>query len=201
MVFSPIIAGAIGKFGKKPLILVIDFIFGIGIFLFMRTLPVSPSYLVVLGIVMVGIHYSIFVAIIWPSMTLTVPQTTTAAALGLATTIQNFFIAALAYYFGYVNLPRTKKAYDFSLYSLAVVGSVSLFLSIIVLILDARTGKILTLPDADKRVTILRRKMQKEFNERSSTRAKEAETRKTISSKTRLTITKTQTETETLNQS
>lgn len=87
MIFSPVIAAAIGKFGKKPLILMLDFIFAIGIFFFMRTLPVEPSYLVVLGIVMIGIHYSIFVAIIWPSMTLTVPQTTTAAALGLATTI------------------------------------------------------------------------------------------------------------------
>jgi len=73
MIVSPFVAAAIGKFGKKPLILVIDITLGVGVFIFMRTLEVQPSPFVVLSIILIGIHYSIFVAIVWPAMTLTVP--------------------------------------------------------------------------------------------------------------------------------
>ena len=73
MIVSPFVAAAIGKIGRKPLILIIDIMLGVSVFVFMRSLEVQPSFLVVLGIVLIGVHYSIFVAIVWPSMTLTVP--------------------------------------------------------------------------------------------------------------------------------
>lgn len=201
MIVSPFVAAAIGKVGKKPLILVIDIFLGVGVYIFMRSLEVQPSYLVVLSIVLIGVHYSIFVAIVWPSMTLTVPQTTTAAALGLATTLQNFCITILSYYFGYLNLARTKQAYDRSFFSLIVIGSVSLVLSVIVLIMDQRSGKLLSLPDADKQVGVLRRRLQERYNNQTTEReAKALASRKkgTRKNRSRPTIAKTEAATQNL---
>ena len=159
MCCGPLFAAGLSRLGKKPLFLIIDFILSIGVLMYMRTLDAIPSIAVIGCIAAMGVHYSLFVAIIWPAMTLTIPQSCTAPALGLATTIQNLFIAALAYYFGAVNQPRTRQAYDESLLSDAVVAFVSLLLSIWMLVEDLRTGKILSLPENDKRVGEMRKKM------------------------------------------
>lgn len=136
LIFSPIAALLIGKFGKKPLVLALDVILGAGVFLYMKSLPVQKGPMVVLCLVLIGLHYAIFVAIIWPAMTLTVNRTSVAAALGLATTIQNFFIATFSYFFGYVNLSRTHNSYDSSFFYLSMIGVGSLILSLAVLIVD-----------------------------------------------------------------
>lgn len=104
-------------------------------------------------------------------MTLTVNRTSVAAALGLATTLQNFFIATFSYFFGYVNLARTHTTYDTSFLYLAFIGIGSLCLSISVLIVDHRSGRILSLPDRDSRIAALRKAMQLKFNHESAQRS------------------------------
>ena len=171
IIFSPIAALLVGKLGKKPLILSLDIVLGIAVFLYMRSLPVEPGPLVVVCLVLIGLHYAIFVAIIWPAMTLSVNRTSVAAALGLATTLQNFFIASLSYFFGYVNLGRTHSTYNSSFLYLALIGACSLCLSIAVTILDYRTGKILSLPDGHPSIKLLRKEMQTKFNQLSLQRS------------------------------
>ena len=106
-----------------------------------------------------GMFYSTFVAIIWPSMTLAVPKSATAMALGIAVTIQNVFMTSCPYYFGLVNKSRDFRAYNNSLLSLAMMGGVTLVFGIAMWIIDLRTGKLLSLPENDKRVLSMRRKM------------------------------------------
>lgn len=43
LVFSPIAALIIAKIGKKPLILSLDILLGIGVFVYMRLIPVKPG--------------------------------------------------------------------------------------------------------------------------------------------------------------
>jgi Na+/melibiose symporter-like transporter len=73
VICSPFVAAILSKTGQKPLILALDLLLGVGIYTFMRSLEVKPGWQVTLSIFMIGFFYAIFTAIIWPSMTLTVP--------------------------------------------------------------------------------------------------------------------------------
>ena len=183
MIFGPIISTVITKVGFKPLFLIFALVLEIFLFLFLRSLPSEPSNYVLLSIIGMGMFYSTFVAVVWPAMTMTVPQSSTAAALGLATLVQNIFMSSFPYYFGKINKPRTKTVYDESLVSLAGIGIFSLILTIWMFIQDLRTGKILSLPENDKRVGEMRKKMQKEYNNMVRVRAEKKKINPSLNNK------------------
>jgi hypothetical protein len=71
--FGPLVSVIVTKTGNKPLCF--TFACGVvtGIFFYLRTLPAEPSISVLVCVIGIGLFYSAFVAIIWPSLTLSVP--------------------------------------------------------------------------------------------------------------------------------
>ena len=65
--------------------------------------------------------------------------------------------------FGYINQPRTVKAYNTSLVVLRVLGIGAFISGIIVTIVDFKTGKRLHLPENDKQVLEAKSRATEEF--------------------------------------
>lgn len=159
-------------FGRKGFLLFMSFVMGGGSILFMRTLPPNPGSIMYLVLFFFSFYYALFVVVVWPSMTLSVPPVATAVALGLATTVQNIFITLFPFIFGYINRDRTPAQYDQSLLVIVGMAVVSGLLSILTIIVDFKTGGKLNMPENNPKVTELREEMARDF--RSETVAKDA---------------------------
>ena len=159
MFSMPVLSALVGKFGRKGFVLLSSFVVSITNFSLMLTYPKEPGNYIYVIVVLTSFTYSIFVATVWPSMTISVPTKATAIALGLALTMQNICNTLLPSYFGYVTQPRTPEAYDKAIFGMLIVSCVAATLAIIVIVVDFRTGQKLNLPDNDKRVLEQREKM------------------------------------------
>lgn len=100
-------------------------------------------------------------------MTLVIPQQATSVALGLAYTAENVLLSILPGVFGYINEDRTITAYNNSLYILRILGIVAFFGSLVVMLVDFKTGSRLHLPENHEKV--LEAKTQATENFRNST--------------------------------
>jgi hypothetical protein len=148
----PIISTVIVFIGKKGICLLLASIIASVNFLYLQTLPAEPSTHVTVCILSVALFYSMYSTVIWSSMTLVVPQQGTSVALGIATTVQNVLMTILPLYFGSINESRTIKAYDKSLFSLTLLSVGGLLSSLLVILVDFRTGKRLHLPENHEKV-------------------------------------------------
>lgn len=159
-------------FGRKGFLLLMSFIMGGGSILLMTTLPKNPGNIMYLALFLFSFYYALFVAVVWPSMTLSVPPAATAVALGLATTVQNIFITLFPFLFGYVNKDRTPSQYNQSLMVIVGMALVSGLLTVLMIIVDFKTGGKLNLPENNPRVAEMRKQMAAEFNRQPETGAK-----------------------------
>jgi MFS family permease len=163
IVFMPVLSLLISKYGKKGFWLFFSFALGGAAFFLMSRMPVMPANYMYFFMAAIALHYSIFVATIWPSMTLSVPPQATAVALGLATTFQNVFITSLPTLFGLLNKARTVRNYNTSLFCLVCINVFGIIVMVMVIVLDFKTGKRIHLPENDPRVEKMRLAMAKEF--------------------------------------
>jgi hypothetical protein len=167
IIFIPILSSIIVVVGKKGYALIIASLIASGVYQTFEMLPAEPSFHVTLCIIGVAFFYSLYSSVIWSSMTLVVPQQGTNVALGLATTIQNVLMTTLPLYFGHINESRTIGAYNKSMRSLKFLAAGGLLASLIVTIVDFRTGKRLHLPENHK--SVLQAKNEATENFRRST--------------------------------
>jgi hypothetical protein len=152
MILIPILSTIVLIIGKKGFAMILTSLVACGTYWYLETLPAEPSFHVTICIVGVAFFYSLYSSVIWASMTLVVPQQGTSVALGLATTLQNILMTTLPLYFGEVNKPRSITAYNNSLFSLKIISIGGLVASILVTVVDLKTGQRLNLPENDKRV-------------------------------------------------
>lgn len=152
MILIPILSTIVLIIGKKGFAMIFTSLVACGTYWYLETLPAEPSFHVTICIVGVAFFYSLYSSVIWASMTLVVPQQGTSVALGLATTMQNILMTTLPLYFGEVNKPRSITAYNNSLFSLKIISIGGLVASILVTVVDLKTGQRLNLPENDKRV-------------------------------------------------
>lgn len=152
IILIPIFSSIIVVIGKKGYALLISAIVGAGVYWYMEIMPPQPSVHVTYCILGVAFFYSLYSSVIWSSITLVVPQQGTSVALGLATTIQNILMTTLPLYFGRINKSRSINAYNMSLFSLRILAFGGIFASLLVILVDFRTGKRLHLHENHKEV-------------------------------------------------
>jgi len=152
IILIPIVSAVVLKVGKKGIILTLSSMISFGVYTYMQYLPAEPSHKVTACIILTALFFSLYSTTIWSSMTLVIPQQGTSVALGLATTIQNVLMTGLPLLFGYINQPRTVKAYNTSLLILRALGIGAFISGIVVTIVDFKTGKRLHLPENDEKV-------------------------------------------------
>lgn len=119
---------------------------------YMLTLPPEPSTQVTICILCLGLFDSIYSTVIYSCITLVVPQQGTSVAIGIALNIQNVVLTILPIYFGCVNESRSIQAYNESLFSLVILAGLACICSILVIVVNFRTGKRLHLPENYHRV-------------------------------------------------
>jgi len=163
IILIPILSAVVLAVGKKGIILTLSSLISFGVYTYMQYLPAEPSHKVTACIILTALFFSLYSTTIWSSMTLVIPQQGTSVALGLATTIQNILMTALPILFGYVNQPRTVKAYNTSLTILRALGVGAFISGIVVTIVDLKTGKRLHLPENDKKVMEAKSRATEEF--------------------------------------
>lgn len=163
MILIPILSSIVVIVGKKGYALLISAIVATVVYWYMEIMPAESSFSVTICILGVSFFFSLYNSVIWSSITLVVPQQGTSVALGLATTIQNILMTTLPLYFGNINESRTIEAYNRSLFSLRVLAFGGIFASLIVIIVDFRTGKRLHLPENHKEVLEAKSKATKKF--------------------------------------
>ena len=88
-ILVPIIGIMIDKYGKRPFTISLASFTVLLAFVFF--LLFDPIY----GIIMFGISFSIFAAVVWPAITLVVPPKYIGLALGLTTSLQNTSVSLL----------------------------------------------------------------------------------------------------------
>lgn len=160
MILMPIFSGLIVKIGKKGFVLLLSFSLFLLNFLLMLSYPETPGNYIYAIIGLISVAYCLFVATIWPCMTLSAPSKATSVALGFGLNIQNLFLTAMPLIFGQINLKRDVKAYNNSLRLLCLIMILSIFLNIVVIYVDFKTGKLIHLPENDERVALIRQEME-----------------------------------------
>ena len=86
IVLGPIVSTVTTKLGQKPLFLCFVSAMLTGIYFLMTSFIAQPTNNLFYCLIGLGCYFSVFGAIIWPMMTLSVPPIATAIALGIATT-------------------------------------------------------------------------------------------------------------------
>lgn len=165
MILMPIFSAGIVKTGKKGFVLLISFLIFLVNFVLMLNYPETPGNYVYLIIGSISVAYCLFVATIWPCMTLAAPSKATAVALGFGLYTQGVFLTFMPMVFGRLNENRDVKAYNNSIWLLVLMMAVGVLLCFVVIIVDFRTGKLLDLPENDERVAKIRQRMEDEMNE------------------------------------
>ena len=163
IILIPIVSAVVLTVGKKGIILTLSSMISFGVYTYMQYLPAEPSHKVTACIILTALFFSLYSTTIWSSMTLVIPQQGTSVALGLATTIQNVLMTGLPLLFGYINQPRTVKAYNTSLLILRALGIGAFISGIVVTVVDFKTGKRLHLPEKDKKVLEAKSRATEEF--------------------------------------
>ena len=161
----PVMSFLTTAYGYKGYLLLLTNVVGAATFFGFSLLPPEPNKTLHAGF-MLGYAFfaSLLLALIWPCMTLAVPSRGAAFAFGMATTVQNVLIASLPLYFGAVNLDRSVRSYNLSLYSLAGMCVFTGVLSLFVTHYDIKKGgKLLHLPENSKKVSKLRDQIEENY--------------------------------------
>lgn len=149
----PIFSVFVVFIGYKGFVLILSSSLSVASYTLFYNLPSQQGLLVVVGLVMISIQFSLYSSVIWSSMTLAVPSEATGIALALATCSQNVLLTILPIMFGYLNKEDTVRAYQNSLILLLVLAGISLVASVTVTIFDIFTGG--TLHKSENDVTVL----------------------------------------------
>lgn len=166
MILMPIFSGLIVKIGRKGYFLLGSFLIFLVNFLLMLKFPSVPGDYVYIIIGSIGVGYCLFVATIWPCMTLAAPSKATSVALGFGLNFQNLFLTVMPLVFGEINEKRDIRAYNNSIGLLAVMMMLSVLLCLVVIVVDFKTGRLLDLPENDIKVAVIRQEMEDEIKEK-----------------------------------
>lgn len=148
----PVLSAVAQPIGKKPVFFIISSLIAVGSFQTMELLDAQPGLGVTISIVAIGVFFSCYTSVIWSCVALVVPKQGVQIALGLIATSQSILLSTLTIWFGYINKERTVEAYNNSLLLLKVIGLISLVFSIVMVVVDYKTGGRLMMRENDPRV-------------------------------------------------
>ena len=157
-IITPIFGFLVDKIGKKGLIMFASS----GLLIAAHTTiaflndTTIPNYLVLIPLLMMGIFYSTYVAVIWPSFPLVVKEESLGTAFGMVTAFQNGMLVAAAAIVGVIagDTLDDKGGYfwtEIFLLGLAVLGMITtLFINYV----DFNGEKVLHLPKRSSQLRI-----------------------------------------------
>lgn len=164
MFMIPVFASIVSCIGKKGVFLTGGCVFITLNYLMMASFGTDGDERVVVGVVGVGIFYSILTATFWSSFSLILPQQAVTVMFGIAISTQNFFLAVLPPVFSYLNKDRTPAAYQKCFYLLMGISSACSLLSLGITIDDIRGSKAMHLPENNKLVKENRERISTAFS-------------------------------------
>lgn len=164
MFMIPVFASIVSCIGKKGVFLTGGCIFITLNYLMMANFGTDADERVVVGVVGVGIFYSIVTATFWSSFSLILPQQAVTVMFGIAISLQNLFLAVLPPVFSYFNKARTPEAYQKCFYLLMGISSTCSLLSLGITISDIRGSKAMHLPENDQLVKRNRERLSTNFS-------------------------------------
>lgn len=154
-VFIPLIGLCVDKYGKRAYLLVISGVLGtITYILFITVTPILP--LIGLGKIFfkLGLTYSIFCGVYWPSIVLILPPKLIPIAYGLGTSILNLGLALTPIAITYIY--NSSFSYEVTMVFFIVLLSLSLIIAIIILIEDIKShSNLLNSVVKEKEPTVL----------------------------------------------
>lgn len=125
-------------------------------FVIFRVLPAEPSILVTLNSGMLGLAYSLHTVVIFTNMALVLPTEATSQAVGFAISFQNLGLTVMPFVFGVLSKDESPESFNSCLYLLIALSISSSLLSVILIIVDSRRGKMLQRLENDQNVQSLR---------------------------------------------
>lgn len=134
-ILVPIIGLLIDKYGKRGYALSMSA--SLAFLSFLLFLNINPIY----GLFVFGVSFSIFAAVIWPSLALVVPPSLMGFAFGLTTSLQNGAISLLPLIVIYVF--TITGSYSKTLMLFLFNSMIAIFISVIIVMYDLSFNNIL----------------------------------------------------------
>lgn len=159
----PILSSIVVVIGMKGFFLIASSLIGLSSFVIFYFMPAEPHMLVVAGVIMLGLQFSLYSCVIWSSLALSVPKQATGIALALATTLQNILMTTMPVLFGYINRDQEVESYQKSILIFITLASAALILSVFTTIYDICHDGILYKSENKKEVLDLRERRSTEW--------------------------------------
>jgi MFS family permease len=131
----PFIGITVDKMGRRGILMISAAL--LGVLTYVMFICVSPIY----PLITLGLTYSIFASVLWPSLTLVVPKDILGIALGFATSMQNVGLVFIPLIVAFIF--TKSQSYDATLMFFVFLLILSLILSVIVQFEDFKNERIL----------------------------------------------------------
>jgi len=155
VVLTPFCGTFADKYGKRIVIIFIaSLIFcldHLGIAFLPDATEDDPNYYMVVGLLGVGLFYSVYAAVFWPCIPLVVGQKLMGVGYGLAFSAENLMLALLPLALGAIHdsTIETRQGYFWTQITLAGVVAIAVVISVWVYIQDKSKGGILDKPSVE----------------------------------------------------
>lgn len=134
-IMVPVFGFIIDNIGRRSYVILISSVFGVLTFISFKLIHPLAS------MILLGLTYSLFASVIWPSISLVTSKSQVGVAFGVATSIQNFGLAVVPVFVAFV-LTRT-KSYDYVIVLFIVLFLIGFVVSLVIIQEDSvRNGVI-----------------------------------------------------------
>lgn len=131
----PLFGILIDKIGKRSYFIIASSLLGMLAFISLEVF--DP----LVGMILIGITYSLFASVLWPTISIITSKKLAGLAFGVASSIQNFGLALIPILVA--SLITNYKSYDYAIAFFVIVNVVAFVISIIIIIEDSRLKGII----------------------------------------------------------
>lgn len=164
MILIPMFSFVIWKMGKKSIFLLIGSIFLFFGYFYMSLLPKKSEFShAIIAATLLNMFWCFMTPSLWPGLIINMPKQGTGFMMGMSFSIQNILSAVISPFFGALNKPRDYDAYQRSLKYLFFFSIFLVLYSVLIIIVDFSTGKILFLSETSEKVQEMKDKFTKDF--------------------------------------
>ena len=162
-IFMPFFGILLQKFGHKAFAILLCSFFAFLGTLWLLILPPGQSIQTYMACFILGLYYSLYNAATYQSIPMCLPDFSVSLGQGICAAGQQFTLIILPILIGIYSEARTPEAYQSCLYIWLGNSIIGLIFAIILFYVDFTGEKLLTLPEYDSKVKMLREKKNDEF--------------------------------------
>jgi len=156
-IFSPIFGAMADRIGRRVMFLLGSFILlgfvHVGVLTLSDSEPNNPNSNILFPLIGIGIAFSAYAAIIWPSVSLVVEEKANGTAYGFVLAMQNLMLSIVPIVIGFIHDKTIEVSYGYfwTEIFLLILTFVGILATILIKKEDAKTGGVLEAPpNADK---------------------------------------------------